>query len=72
MMNNYLESSNGLQEVAQFAALGEIHRLVENELAKPRAQARRGGMRALIFGLCALAAAPLIVTFLAGILMTAG
>ena len=65
-MNNYLESSNGLQEVAQFAALEQIHRLVENESAKHRTQTRRRGMRVLLIAFSALLAAPLILTWLVG------
>lgn len=63
-MNNYFDGSNGLHQDAQFAALEEIHRMIEAEAATPRAQARWGELRAMIFALCALAAASLILTWL--------
>jgi hypothetical protein len=65
-MNNYVNGSNALQEVAQFGALAELHRIIAHESASRRAFLQPGGRLTLIFILAALAAAPMILAWLVG------
>jgi hypothetical protein len=64
MMKSYRNGFDEFYEADQFTALAEIHRMIEAEAATPGARARCRELRVMIFGLCVLAVAALILMWL--------
>lgn len=62
-MNNF-DSPNGLRQAAQFGALAALHLWIESRSAQPRARKQPAGWHPILFSLCAVIAASLMMTWL--------